>query len=79
METEARAVDKEQQEEDLAAAVAEPELRAPRARKGAQYKWREIGETGDGEEFDTSTGEATGNKADGFFAWQVRERLGAKS
>ena len=46
---------------------------------GAQYKWREIGETGDGEEFDTSTGEATGNKADGFFAWKVKERLGAKS
>ena len=28
---------------------------------------------------DTSTGEATGNKVDGFFAWKVRERLGAKS
>ena len=56
---------------DIVAAKAIP--------NGARYKWREIGETGDGEEFDTSTGEATGNKADGFFAWKVKERLGAKS
>ena len=46
---------------------------------GRRYKWREIGETGDGEEYDTTTGEATGNKVEGFFAWKVKERLRAKS